>query len=111
MGAVAVSPAWRRLIVGTGGIANARAHMQRNSRATLARWRSNNSLLSQLRQLEMVQVHFRRIAGVYFLGANTILEISPEGFFVNYGPNHRFEGAATVAAVVHLPPSFTNYVD
>jgi len=112
--AVAVSSDWRTAIVRTGGVAAARAHMQCNSTATLARWRrpsSSNSLLSELRQLEMVQEHFRRIAGVYFLGANTILEISPEGFFVNFGPEHRFEGRATVAAVVSVPPSLTNYVD
>jgi len=108
---VVVSPAWRTAIVGTGGVVATRAHMQRDSCTTLARWRSSNSPLSELRQLEMVQEHFRRIAGVYFLGANTILEISPEGYFVNYGPEHRFEGRATVAAVVSVPSSFTNYVD
>ena len=73
-------------------------HIVRNN-PLVRRWRSadEDDSLRTLRELELSIAYFQLISGGYNLGSETVLELSPEGDFVNFSTAHKFSGSATIA--------------
>ena len=76
-------------------------HIVRNN-PLVRRWRSadEDDSLRTLRELELSIAYFQLISGGYNLGSETVLELSPEGDFVNFsGEDTGYQDLALVGGM------------